>query len=69
TSRNIPRNVHGCLNGEVSHFGLEFGEHGWKNVRGGFWCDLDEESTKKKLEHHRLYIEVLGFDVSAILRR
>ncbi|MGR5536471.1 GIY-YIG nuclease family protein [Vibrio mediterranei] len=25
-------------------------EHGWKNVRGGFWCDLDEESTKKKLE-------------------
>ncbi|MGR5406544.1 hypothetical protein ACPV5E_22795, partial [Vibrio mediterranei] len=24
-SRNIPRNVHGCLNGEVSHFGLEFG--------------------------------------------
>ncbi|MGR5494062.1 hypothetical protein ACPV5Z_24135, partial [Vibrio mediterranei] len=25
TSRNIPRNVHGCLNGEVSHFGLEFG--------------------------------------------
>lgn len=44
-------------------------EYGWKNVRGGFWCDLDEKKTKKNLEHHRLYIEALGFDVSTILRR
>lgn len=44
-------------------------EYGWKNVRGGFWCDIDEEKTKKNLERHRLYIEVLGFDASTILRR
>ncbi|WP_408681404.1 GIY-YIG nuclease family protein [Vibrio harveyi] len=44
-------------------------EYGWKNVRGGFWCDLDEEITKKNLEKHRLYIEVLGFNVSTILHK
>lgn len=36
-------------------------EHGWRNVRGGFWSTVEPETTYKNLLHHRQLIGSFGF--------
>ena len=42
-------------------------EHGYKNVRGGFWSQPDENTIYKTLLKHEKYIAGLGYDLSNIL--
>jgi hypothetical protein len=28
-------------------------QHGWERVRGGFWCHVSEDETRKNLIHHQ----------------
>jgi predicted GIY-YIG superfamily endonuclease len=33
-------------------------KHGWQRVRGGFWCNVDEEQTRKGLLAHGRHAEL-----------
>ncbi|WP_158290128.1 GIY-YIG nuclease family protein [Ramlibacter sp. WS9] len=33
-------------------------QHGWQRVRGGFWCNIDEEATRKGLLAHDRHAEL-----------
>ena len=43
-------------------------KHGWKNVRGGFWCNRDQDTTFNALSNHREYIEGLGCQYSSVIK-
>jgi predicted GIY-YIG superfamily endonuclease len=36
-------------------------QHGWKKVRGGRFCEVDELSTEKHLRHHQIFEHLNAF--------
>lgn len=30
-------------------------KYGWKNVRGGYFCDIDESIVARNLRHHKVF--------------